>query len=807
MYAAGCSIGKSEGVEAMSGCRRAATAAVVGALTFGTVLVGGAGPAGAESSVPGGEVTPLQAQEVAQRTDPSLLAPSTTATIEAQLVQPAMRDTGEELSSAGALTTSSISKETPGGFAVNTADGELGLTPLSTASATSTPTVVNGAVALFANAWPGTDALVRPQALGAMTTLQIRSAQAPTSFSWELQLGPGQHLQQLANGSVAVVDTPLGSTLEGPVPSNSGETTSEASESAGETSQAGEETQPSETQPAEQESALPSLPPAAQSTTPPAQPASGLPQPQEVQAQETAGTNAMQAAEQQTVNPLMVISPSGAVDARGITVPASLSIVGNTVTMTVSPNTGATFPVMASLAVAGPSAHASAAKAPKLIYGFSDQRPTTFGASFDPRLIGPPLNVAVARLIVSYDAAYKPTEEKEATEKKEGKIEATENERLVAFLKAVGEMKTSTGAPVEPYVTFWSKPCLSGEACVAPSLKRYRKAVKAMIKRYMTASAGLPAVTVWGAWNEPNGGDTPLHSVKAAELWQTAHSTMVGLHCGCTMVAGEFSGFSSGYVSSYKKYMVKHKLKPAVWGMHDYHDLVDVEAPLASYKNQDAEEFAKITSSRLGKPRIWLSEQGVELKSTTGLTRLYGNNELQKLSAEDFLRLAGVSNRTELVDYYQYGAPGPVTGHPHPEEELTFIFDSALKNEKGEPRPAYCVLAFENHECPKPPTVITGPVHPLTKNCLGEGNTLELTGEINPNGLSTSYYFEYAEEDEKFLKTHIEAAGSGTTPIKVSSTVTVKDPVLLCWSITYRLVGVNASGTTNGETRSEYESI
>ena len=804
MYAAGCSVGESEGVEVMSGWRRAATAAVVGALTFVAVLLGAAGPAGAESSVPGGEVTPLQAQEVAQRTDPSLLAASTTATIEGQLVQPAVRDTGEELSSAGALTTSSISKETPGAFAVNTTDGELSLTPVSTGSATSTPTVVNGAVALFANAWPSTDAVVRPQALGATTTLQVRSAQAPTSFSWQLQLGPGQHLEQLANGSVAVVDTPLGSTLEGPSPSSPLETATEATESAGETSEAGEETQTSEAPPAEDETPLPSLPSAPQTSTPPAQPASGLPQPQEVQAQQTAGTNAMQAAEQQTVNPLMVISPSGAVDARGNIVPASLDVAGNTITMTVAPNTGATFPVMASLAVAGPSPQASAAKTPKLIYGFSDQRPTTFGAAFDPRLIGPPMNVAVARLIVSYDAAYKPTEEKEAGEKKEKKIEATETERLVAFLKAVGEMKTLTGQPVQPYVTFWSKPCLSGESCVAPSLKRYRKAVKAMIKRYMKASAGLPAVTVWGAWNEPGGA---IHPVKAAELWQTANSTMVGLHCGCTMVAGEFAGINSAYVSSYKKYMVKHKLKPPVWGMHDYHDLVDVEPPLASYENQDAEEFAKITKSGLGKPRIWLSEQGVQLKSTTGLTRLYGNNELQKLSAEDFLQLSGASTRTELVDYYQYGAPGSVTGHPHPEEELTFIFDSALKSEKGEPRPAYCVLAFANHECPKPPTVITGPVHPLTKNCLGEGNTLELTGEINPNGLSTSYYFEYAEEGEKYLKTHIEAAGSGTTPIKVSSTVTVKDPVLLCWSITYRLVGVNASGTTDGETRSEFESI
>ncbi len=107
-----------------------------------------------------------------------------------------------------------------------------------------------------------------------------------------------------------------------------------------------------------------------------------------------------------------------------------------------------------------------------------------------------------------------------------------------------------------------------------------------------------------------------MHSATAAKLWQVAHTVMVNLHCGCTMVAGEFAGFESGYVSRYKKFMIKHSLRPHVWGMHDYHDLVQVEPPLESYKNRDAEEFAKLTSKRLRpKPRIWLSEQGVELKS------------------------------------------------------------------------------------------------------------------------------------------------------------------------------------------------
>ena len=124
-------------------------------------------------------------------------------------------------------------------------------------------------------------------------------------------------------------------------------------------------------------------------------------------------------------------------------------------------------------------------------------------------------------------------------------------------------------------------------------------------------------------------------------------------------------------------------------------------------------------------------------------------------------------------------------------------------------KPVDAVLSNAVRITRPPSTVITGPVTPLTKNCLGEGNVLELTGEINPNGLPTTYYFEYAEkEGEGFpFKTPTESVGSGTKLVKVSSTVSVKDPALLCWEITYRLVGVNPGGTSYGETRLEYESI
>jgi hypothetical protein len=115
--------------------------------------------------------------------------------------------------------------------------------------------------------------------------------------------------------------------------------------------------------------------------------------------------------------------------------------------------------------------------------------------------------------------------------------------------------------------------------------------------------------------------------------------------------------------------------------------------------------------------------------------------------------------------------------------------------------------------------VITGPLSWLQpQQCSYEGSndTLELTGEINPNGLSTNYDFEYSEEKVESgfnsehpaqFKTPTESAGSGTKLVKVSATINVKDPPLICWVVTYRLVGVNSAGTSYGESKRAFESI
>ncbi len=161
----------------------------------------------ATAKIPGGEITVEEAVATAERVDPAMLAPSTQATIEEQTVTPALTDGEQAISTAATLTPASVSKETPGEVAVETVAGEISFTPLNTLpNAITTPTIINASAAIFADTWPATDTIVRPDALGATTLLQLRSPEAPKTFSWQVDLGADQELIKLTGGAVAVLE-------------------------------------------------------------------------------------------------------------------------------------------------------------------------------------------------------------------------------------------------------------------------------------------------------------------------------------------------------------------------------------------------------------------------------------------------------------------------------------------------------------------------------------------------------------------------------------------------------------------------
>jgi alpha-tubulin suppressor-like RCC1 family protein len=706
--------------------------------------------------VAGSETSPTPAIELAEKTDPSVLQAATVDTIEGQEVKPALSDSGESLSGTTALTTSSVSKETPGEFAVNTPAGELSFQPINSApNATKTPTIVNGAAAVFAGTAGATDTIVRSDALGATTLLQLHSSSAPTSFSWELGLGPDQKLEKLSGGDVAVVEVPSTSPLEGSLGEG---LASEASEAMAEHEGSGESGEAAETTLEEGvsgESTLEKLSAAPTTSTPVVEPKSGELHPQETKVQYETAKSTIASAEEHTVGTtLMVIEPPKVMDAKGNTVSSSLTEQGDTITGTISPTGGTTWPVTAEFNIAAPSNIASAATASKIRYGLSDPKAASFEKAeeeagkeeepnFDKNLKDGLLHVGIARDVIYYRHPNMP--------------------ELTRWLEAVKK------AELEPFITFGVEPaqmCHPHKHCSEPQIVSYEKDIKAIMEEvknlYKANPTVIPPVTLWGAWNEPDltteSEENPLakDAKRAALFWKKARSVLSQVGCSCTMLAGEFAE-DDGYIGEYAA-VIQHNHSfgsayPHVWGFHDYHDLENAyDDPHNSY----AEAFLKKIGRRLKNPRIWFSEQGVALQNGEEPTQLAGNTEGENIqrqiaAAKDFLNLGGMhlakeQSRVEVVDYYLYKGPsaGESATNPH-------AFDSALLPGPGvteeeelpaeNPRPAYCVLALGLDGCPAKATT----QNTVASSITSEASTVSLT--VNPDGLATHYFVEYGKTE------------------------------------------------------------
>ncbi len=551
-------------------------------------------------------MTVEQAEEAAQETDPAVLEASTSTTLEGETIKPQLTNE-EQLFSEHALTSSSVAKENTGEFAVNTPDGDLSLKPLeSSHEATTLPTLVNGTVALFANTSPATDTIIRPDALGATAVLNLRSAEAPKSFSWEVSLGAGQQLQQLSNGSVVVTDSP--ETVAEPEASKEPEP-HETGMPAPESPTEEAEREQREKEP-ETVAPLEPPPPAPTSSTSPAETPAGELEPQNTLTQYESATSAMDAAETETTGTtLMAIESPQVVDAHGHTVPAFLSVHEDTITLTIKPGEISTYPLLAAVSVAAPSDKVSAERDP-FEYGLADNLTATFDNEEALRLTGPtaPLHIQSARRVVPWDIKSRPAERVEV-------------EQWVTAVEKRG---------LEPYLTIEAdtKKVEATEKLENLSVPEYRAKVKGVISTFERKGVNL-----WGAWNEPELYPYQVSSVRAAKYWQASESIIVELGCHCTVVAGEFSRYNKGDASFGEQYQAgllryepaawssshkawksreriwkRHRI-PRVWGFHDYQDV-------ANFRSTNASEFQGFASGKFGTPQIWISEAGIEPTTT-----------------------------------------------------------------------------------------------------------------------------------------------------------------------------------------------
>ena len=87
------------------------------------------------------------------------------------------------------------------------------------------------------------------------------------------------------------------------------------------------------------------------------------------------------------------------------------------------------------------------------------------------------------------------------------------------------------------------------------------------------------------------------------------------------------------------------------------------------------------------------------------------------------------------------------------------------------------------------PTAITGPV-----SAVGT-TSATASGTVNPNGQSTTWYFEYGASTSYGKKTSSKSAGSGTANVQVSGTLMGLTPGT---TYHYRLVATSGGGTTRG---------
>jgi hypothetical protein len=91
-----------------------------------------------------------------------------------------------------------------------------------------------------------------------------------------------------------------------------------------------------------------------------------------------------------------------------------------------------------------------------------------------------------------------------------------------------------------------------------------------------------------------------------------------------------------------------------------------------------------------------------------------------------------------------------------------------------------------------PPTVATG-----TASNIGP-TSATVSGTVNPRGLATTYQFEYGRTTSYGSKTTAQSAGSGTSSLAVTATISSLTPGT---TYHYRIVATSAAGTSKGADR------
>ncbi len=96
-----------------------------------------------------------------------------------------------------------------------------------------------------------------------------------------------------------------------------------------------------------------------------------------------------------------------------------------------------------------------------------------------------------------------------------------------------------------------------------------------------------------------------------------------------------------------------------------------------------------------------------------------------------------------------------------------------------------------------PPTQALAPTAKTTPAVQVSRVMATMNGQVNPNGFTTSYWFEYGRDANLGNVTSLQSAGSGTSPMNVSIALASLDPLTRYY---FRINAQSQYGTVNGAT-------
>jgi hypothetical protein len=155
-------------------------------------------------------ITPAQAETQLGQAPEPVVAPSVPTTLtdgdSDETLKPSLSpNSGLGFDITGARVSGEVASQLADGIRIDAGQSRFCLKPVGTDTSTSPARLVNGTAAVYANSRPAVDTVIRPNSLGAEFFEHIRAAAAPTEFQYRIELKPGESLQKLADGSIAVV--------------------------------------------------------------------------------------------------------------------------------------------------------------------------------------------------------------------------------------------------------------------------------------------------------------------------------------------------------------------------------------------------------------------------------------------------------------------------------------------------------------------------------------------------------------------------------------------------------------------------